>query len=562
MGATNHRVIVGAVVVLSVVVALQVHSQQSERGDRVIHRYLDSERWGGEEGESGAEVPTEEIELDRATRPDGAPGESPGLWLSPSSGEWIWTPDGPVGARDVDTPHGAMDNHHAPTRLDGQTDRVDQLDYQSSFQPSVIPFKRGGVQDRVARTETGDYIAELGTPRYERVPVGGAAQQGEERFWGTFLVRLDPGAFHRVASVAPSQRVLSIESEPQIEMEVFRDQADNFYVAAGQGGAMVRINMEVAAPRQYFDGPFDRDVHWEQFEPGVGLDSELQEHATAVVDSIGIDRDEATPVEALERLVEYHRGFESRAMETAEGRDRYIEISERRVGVCRHRSLTFMISARALGFETRYVYNEAHAFVEVNWPGDGWRRIDLGGAADEVQAQNLRSDRIHDGVIDDELPRPENYEEEMAPLQGQLDTDQGDEFGQPQQLGAGQTDDEFEAQPEPTEAAGMGEGPDQPDGRAGRVELLEMDGQVYRGGTVQLEGRVDPVPEDGQAVEVVLLPVGARDFGQGELLGTTEVGDDGHFEAQWEVPEDLSLGRWRVDGRVVHDDASESDPVD
>ena len=57
----------------------------------------------------------------------------------------------------------------------------------------------------------------------------------------------------------------------------------------------------------------------------------------------------------------------------------YLDLALARMGVCRHRSYAFVITALGLGVRARMVLNEAHAWVEV---ADGlqWKRIDLGGA--------------------------------------------------------------------------------------------------------------------------------------------------------------------------------------
>ena len=66
--------------------------------------------------------------------------------------------------------------------------------------------------------------------------------------------------------------------------------------------------------------------------------------------------------------------------------DVYQSICINGIGACRHRSFGFFVTALALGAPTRYISNEAHAFVEVYVPEDNetfstshWKRINLGG---------------------------------------------------------------------------------------------------------------------------------------------------------------------------------------
>lgn len=555
MDWTTARVVAAVAAVGAVTVAaLPVSTQESTDGDRVIHRYFDAEDGDGD-AESGlpegAGGDGREAGVEGADRPPTPAGAAPGMWMSPAHGEWIWTPEGPTGPGELTQPHGDLGAGAGPTELDGQTDRVDRLDYQSSFEPSVIPFKRGGVQDRVRRGRDGGYSVELGPRSYQEVPVGGELREGQERFWGSFLVRLEPERHFRIPSVAPGQRVLSVETEPEVRVDLRRDQADNFYVV-GDADELVRINIELAVDRWYFDGAIDDSVGWEDFEIADWLDDQLLERAETVFETIGVDRNSATPAEVLDRLVEYHRSFESRPVELPPGADRYVEISRRGVGVCRHRAMTFLISARAVGFETRYVYNDAHAFVEVDWPGQGWRRIDLGGAADEIDVQNRGSGAIHDGIWDPEFTRPDQYQEEMARLGGEVD-DTDPESGSEES-----TDPGIDADPDTGDVdAELGEFDEfepphfqEEPGRGADVEIQESEGEVYRGSEIEVRGRVEP-SEAGQVVEIVLVPVGAADLDAGISLGRTDVEPGGGFQGRWEVPETVSLGRWQLQGRIA-----------
>lgn len=543
MKRTNRRVALGVAAIAAVTVGtIPVWTQESRDGDRVLHRYFEADEWStdGDSSRSRAAEPEGDGQaVRRAERPETEPGAAPGMWLSPRAGEWIWTPDGPTGPGDLDQPHGDLGPRAGPTELDEQTDSVDQLEYQASFEPSVIPFKRGGVQDQVRRTSDGVYSALLGPRQFETLEVGGRLREGQERFWGSFLVRLEPNIHFRLPSVSPDQQVLSVQTEPDVQLRFRRDQADNFYVI-GDRDQLVRINMELAVERRYFDGAIDDSVTWDDFEARERLDDEVLARAARVHEAIDVGRDTHSPSEALDRLVEYHRSFESRPMEVEDLEDRYVEISRRRLGVCRHRGLTFMISAMALGIETRYVYNDAHAFVEVDWPGQGWRRIDLGGAAEEVRASN-HGGGIHDGIHDPEFPRPESYRREMAQLNEQTD-----------EAGAERAE-EPDSGPEALEG-GESELPGdfEPD-RPADVEILGAEGEVYRGNTLRVRGRAAGA-EAGEVVEVVLMPVGSRELDRGVVLGSTELGAGGEFEARWEVPETVSLGRWRLAGRITTSD--------
>ncbi len=519
------------VAVLMAAVAATASAQQSERGDRVIHRYFDAGQWFDESGgETQSDGDRGDAPRRRAHQPSPGDGDAPGLWLSPGEGEWIWTGDGPIGPGDVEEPHGNLDAGGAETQLDGETDQVDQLDYQASFDPSVVPFKRVGVQNRVRRHADGQYAAYLDAGSYRPVDVGGPQGTGE-RFWGSFLLDVDSRDYRPIPSISPQQQVVSIQTEPDVDVELARDDADNFYLRTDFEG-LVRVNLELIVDDFYFGGAIDHSVRWEQFEGVQRFDEPMMRRAAQVHALIGIDRDEMSPAQVLNRLVEYHREFEARPSPETGG-DRYLEISEERVGVCRHRGLTFLISAQAIGFDVRYVYNEAHAFVEVHWPGQGWRRIDLGGVADEFSYQNDGGGDVHDGLWDGEFPRPDNYEEELAAMG---------------------SDDAVEVDGEQVEADDAGDDVEVASGDTGtddkEVEILEVDGPMLRGETVEIRGRLQS-RQPGATVEILLVPAGARTFEQAISVGEGVSDDAGYISGDWDVPSDAGLGRWRLEGRIV-----------
>ena len=559
-------VLVAAVMVITVG-TVPLWAQESRQGDRVIHRYFDPGLWGDEQHRSTTSQ-DEHSESRSARRPSSRPGDAPGLWLSPGQGEWILTAEGPLGPEAVEQPHGNLDTPQGQTELDDRTDRVDELDYQNNFDPSVVPFKRGVVQDRIRHSGDGSYAAYLADSSYRTVSTGGRLRPGEERFWGSFLVRIEPETRQLIPSVAPHQRVLSVDSEPELEVTIERDGADNFYLS-GSHDELVRVNLELAVQRQYFDGAMDGSVGWDDFATFNGLDDEaMRRRAGEVVEMIGIDPGQMSPLQALERLVEYHRGFEARPYQQRSGSDLYEEISRERVGVCRHRSLTFMISAHFLGINTRYVYNEAHAFVEVYWPGQGWRRIDLGGAADAFNYHSDGGGNVHDGIWDWEFPRPDIYEEEIANLPGGGGEGAGGETGAAVEASeqSGDEDplehhDELDpfggeeggdmAMPQGHEGDhGVSDRHDHDTGEATRVQVVEADGAVYRGQPMRVRGAVEQV-DGGEMVEVFLLPSGTVQWEQGLRLGTATVDADGKFDEEWTIPHQISLGRWQLRGRIV-----------
>lgn len=537
MSTRRGRILGAAGLLLALLISLTVvEAQESRRGGRVIHRYLDGERWQADQRRAlpGAE-----------TAQSGMSGQ--GLSMVPGDQEWIWTAQGPVGPEAIGEPHGPLSAGGGESTLDDDTDRVESIQYQASFEPSVVPFKRGVVQNRIRNRADGSYAAYLEPGRFEEVRPGGQLLAGEEYFRGSFLIRLSPGERQGVPSVAPTQRVLSYIAEPQVPLTIERDGAANHFIRADYDG-LLRIQLELAAPTEYFDGDPEDLPDWTGFEePGYGLDKESLATAARILAQLGIRRQELRPRQALMRLVEYYRDFEARPFPgMTQGGDLFVELTTQQIGVCRHRSLAFMIAAQALGIRTHYVYNEAHAFVEVYWPAQGWRRIDLGGAADSFDYQNQGTGRIHQGGREDIFPRPPAFQEELALLEA--DAEGGDVSRQSSSEPEGEPDRELASEQEPRASLEAERAREQERGPGAQIKILEADGEVFRGQFLRVRGRAQGAPS-GSVVEVFLVPLAGG--GAGVKLGQAAVDHQGFFEGFWEVPTQVGLGRWRIEGRAL-----------
>ncbi|MBA2663525.1 MAG: transglutaminase domain-containing protein [Bradymonadaceae bacterium] len=551
----------GAAIVL-LAVGAEVVSQESRRNGVTLHEYFDP-AWAG--ASSDGVGPARESVNQR-------PGEPPGLSLEAGRDELILTGDGPLADVPIEQPHGALDPRTGANRLDDQTDRVDELSYFAQFDPSVIPYKRQVVQNRVVRSASGDYTASLSSNRERPVAIEGTrVHRDEDTFWGSFLVRAEPGALHPIPSVSPDQRLLRVESEPAAALRFVRDQADNFYVASDYAG-LIRVNVQIAAPRFYFDGELGKDIGWNDFPSGlvVPLSEEVRAVATRVMGKLGVSRRQ-TPHAALMDLVEYFRDFEGRPLPaSARTGDLFETIALGKFGVCRHRSLAFVIIAQTLGIPTRYVYNEAHAFVEVYWPGESWRRIDLGGAAEDVNMRQDGQRRIHDGARNDTLPKPPAYLSELERIMGQdspgddaspggdqagdqqiADGDRQGTAGEQAHGQAGETQalpSEHDLAPEAIEiTAPVAEIDDAR--RPITIRIISADQQVLRGRAIEVRGELaanDGTPLANRSVRVLLGPVGASSGAAAMVLGTATTGQDGHFLGQFDIARTVSIGRWAL----------------
>ena len=579
------RPLLAAACVASLLVVAVMANAQSLK--RTLHEYFQPpESYGalqraGRDGAGGGDPARPSPAASQPPRtPARAPGAPPPLTLSASEDEPIVDEQGLHSARELEAPQGGLDPLAAQNRLDDDTDRVDELDYFSSFDPSVIPFKRLVAQNAVSH-QGGQYVFAVEPGRASLLPVGGQQRGDEDVFWGTFLVKAKPGVALPVASVAPNQRVLEIISEPPVTVGVQRDEAGNHALLI-EADELVRVNMKIAVPRSYFVGRFD-PTSWENLERSLVIDlpDEARRQARRVLGDRGISPSDE-PHEALLELIAYFRDFKGEAFpDSLRAGDLYYAIASNQIGVCRHRSFAFVITASALGIPARYVYNEAHAFVEVHWPGLGWRRVDLGGAAEDVlmRSQGDQS-RVHDVGEPDVLPQPAAFREEMERLAEQ-ETERRERSGEGDGDNGGfdfedgpmnRLDDEQRGEASGTE---QGEPPPSTDGASERdgdagqelaydpeawgedqetrrlvaVRLEEYPSTLQRGEPLRLVGQL--IAEDDAALgarplRVVLSSPRARDASRGRLLGGVTTDAAGRFVADLTVPLDLEVGRWSL----------------
>ena len=262
-----------------------------------------------------------------------------------------------------------------PDLLTAQT--AEELHYHSSFSPSIAPYKRMSALDQVE----ADYSLSNSSPSLEAVPVGGRADTKRDLFWGSVVVRLVPNQPVPIPSVAPNARILSVSARPEVEVEFFKDGADNFFVVSPHAGQH-RLVFVTDAPASYFGGAFPQGVTADTIPTALRprLPRSVERAAATVASRLGLDR--SAPIERnLTRLVTYLRSFSMERLEVEPGTDPYVALAFGRKGVCRHRAFVFVVTAQSLGIPARFVTNEVHAFSEVYIPNMGWVRIDLGGEA-------------------------------------------------------------------------------------------------------------------------------------------------------------------------------------
>jgi transglutaminase-like putative cysteine protease len=276
---------------------------------------------------------------------------------------------------------------------DIDTRKPDILPYREVFEPSIAPFKRLNVFDKVDENGTLS-VADAATVPLER---GGAQlnPSREERFVASIPLTLARGVTQRIPSVGPGCRVLyaralanDVNSPPgvrtdarEVPVTLVRDSVGQWYVASEESGALT-LRLELAMPRAAFGGDYGQ-TDYLALPAVVPLPRALKAAAGLVHEKLNVSRSRS-PRDNIETLVAHFRSFEATDTLVLEGTaDVYTALALRKKGVCRHRAYAFMITAVGLGIPTRVVTNEAHAWVEVH-NGTMWKRIDLGGAGGEL----------------------------------------------------------------------------------------------------------------------------------------------------------------------------------
>jgi len=329
----------------------------------IVHEYIEAD-------------PAEDLELS-ATTPD---GRMPAAARTPSG--TIRAPgfNQPTLPRQVAYGGSATpDSIDATFRLDRDTTEPSVVRYDDPFTPSVTPFKRQYAFDAV------DNELALGVhdKALSQVSVGGSLAPGEDHFFGDLFVGENVPV--RIPSVGPSSRLLALRAEPPTPLTIRRDSAENWFVVAA-ARQRIRLILELSAPRTTFGSDFP-DVSYSELSRWLRpLPPAARFAAQSVLSRLGLSQS-VRPREAVAALVAHFRSFSASGElpRAPSGAPLYLELVLDKKGVCRHRAYGFMLTALGLGLPTRFVRNEAHAWVEV---GDGraWHRIDLGGAAQHFDA--------------------------------------------------------------------------------------------------------------------------------------------------------------------------------
>ena len=447
-------------------------------------------------------------------------------------------------------------------RPDENTGADNTLHYVSVFNPDVLPFKRMSALDKVDDDQTL-HVANTATVE---LPVGGTTDpRTRDRFWGDVMIELAPGRDVPLPSVAPDMRILSYEVKPRIALRFSKDGADNFYVRSDEASASGTYHLIFAADADagYFAPKLPairyhvRDVaSHAPPELKVPIPASLRADAQHMLDKLAIDPDTDLNI-AFNKLVGYFRAFQAGEIRGASG-DIYRDLCDSQAGVCRHRSFAFMITANALGIPTRFVSNEAHAFVEVWFPERNWQRIDLGGAALRMEVQGAHDKVLHKPRSEDPFAKPPEYKNSYTQLEGDIKG-----LTQQQIADKRSTDSPPSGAVGPDDATGSGSGglasnahisPDtglpveaqDPKKVTPILQVTSASTSAYRGSTLHVEGMVraasKAVPD--HVVQVWIAPPGRRH--ESMLLGSATTRADGSFSADLIIPAKVGLDTYDI----------------
>jgi hypothetical protein len=364
-------------------------------------------------------------------------------------------------------------------------------------------------------------------------------------------------------------RILSYEVKPAIALKFAKDGADNFFVRSDESSASgtYRLVFFADADAGYFAPSLP--VGGATYTPAVVramappelkpvLPDAVLRNAKITLDKLDVDPQTSLAV-AFNKLVAHFRAFTAKPM-TSTG-DIYRDLCDSQAGVCRHRSFAFMITANALGIPTRFVQNEAHAFVEVWFPERGWQRIDLGGAALRMEVTGAENKTLHRPRAEDPFAKPNAYKNNYTQLEGDIG-------GLSQQQIADKHKPLDQSPPSGDFAGnnGGGGGPGADDSntrilpqidlpaaemdpkkKSPRLEITQADTSAYRGDVVHIEGRAHVLGKalPDHPVDVFLAPAGRHGAGS-YSLGRAVTDAAGMFRQDFNIPGQLNLATYEI----------------
>ncbi|MFZ5889878.1 MAG: transglutaminase domain-containing protein [Myxococcota bacterium] len=432
------------------------------------------------------------------------------------------------------------DSIDATFRLDRDTSEPSVVRYDDPFTPSVAPFKRLYALDAVD-ADLGLFVRQR---KLEPLPVGGGLPDGYDRFFGDLFVDLVPGVGVRIPNVAPGSKLLALRVEPPLKLETKRDGAENWFVV-GEERKRVRLILDLAAPRGAFGSDFADASYAELASAVQPLPTGARAAVNDVLTRLGLSR-AVRPRDAVAALVTHFRSFSpSTELPNAQGGVAlYTELVLEKKGVCRHRAFGFLLTALGLGIPSRFVRNEAHAWVEV-YDGRLWHRVDLGGAAQRFELDTRAGAPPH-VTPPDPYDWPAGNNGAQAQIQASQPSEPGPAPGANPSRAPSSSSNSSASHARPSSTARAPQpaasgAPTPSDSEQPRANVdLEIDAtDARRGGLVRVIGRVSTTNGN--------CPFARVDIGLVESFGTTLLGSvptdqQGRFDSFVTLPFDIEVG--------------------
>ena len=303
------------------------------------------------------------------------------------------------------------------------------------FDPALMSLKRWSAQDALYydSSSTDPYTMYVyDTSKVEIAPTGSTDYTHIFEGWLWMGVTVTTDVYTPIPSVSPDADIIDYDANlTGLEIYFYKDGADNYYIL-GSEGATIDLRYRMGTNGSYFNRPVPdtlttADLPPEAIRPITGQ-SEVEEKVKqflqlkngtepANAPLYWLWPENGTMETNLEKLVTnltwYFSNFREGDGDVPDPEppyDVYQSICINGIGACRHRSFGFFVTANVLGLPTRYVSNEAHAFVEVYVPVDNqtysdshWKRINLGGTGSSTTLDRPDSDEGGDEFNFDEF---------------------------------------------------------------------------------------------------------------------------------------------------------------
>ncbi len=302
------------------------------------------------------------------------------------------------------------------------------------FNPPLMSLKRWYAQDALY------YDSSLPDPysmyiydrnKVEIEPTGTTDYTHVFEGWLWMGVTLSTELYTPIPSVAPDADVIDYDSNATgVDVSFYKDGADNYFIRGNQD-VVIDLRYRMGTNGSYFNRPVSEtltldDLPPESIRPIFGQ-SEVEEKVKQFLQMKNGTEPANPPLywlwpengsretnmaKIVTNLTWYFSNFREGDGDVPDPEppwDVYQSICINGIGACRHRSFGFFVTANVMGLPTRYVSNEAHAFVEVYIPEDNltfsashWKRINLGGTGSSTTLDRPDSDGEGDDFDFDE----------------------------------------------------------------------------------------------------------------------------------------------------------------